>query len=447
MDKQSTSSKSKGQETPRWLLRVQEQSWEPEILISGIVLFGLFQVPGLIEQLHHFLNHYSLEIFSAGTADSSMVALLKVANVWLIGGFMFHLLLRSIWVAFIGLSYVYTDGVQIERLKFSEQYNRTIFSSRGYQDNILRLEKVCSTTFAISFLLFMCILGAFFFLGIVALFLAIITELFPSIDNFTWVDHVLMGIGVLYILDFLTLGALKRIPYFSKLYYPVYRVMSVLSLSPLYRKIYYGLVSNNKPWKVVVAVIVFIGISCLLAFSFRWEENIADTIELRLSDGADQVLYAGHYENIAEGKPSATIMIPADIIERNVLRVFIVHRSAYEERYIKSLCDFEARRDSVQRDTLAMDCLSRFYSLELDGQAVKTEFLFLEKPATRQLGLQTYLDIAHLEKGMHELELFYHFPRDDGTENLWKAAKVEFYKALPVDTMSYRSSATSLNTE
>lgn len=46
-----------------------------------------------------------------------MIAVLKVANVWLIGGFMIHLLLRSIWVALVGLSYVYKNGVDITHLK------------------------------------------------------------------------------------------------------------------------------------------------------------------------------------------------------------------------------------------------------------------------------------------------------------------------------------------
>lgn len=34
---------------PSWLKRIQEQSWEPEILISGIVLVALSQLPKAIE--------------------------------------------------------------------------------------------------------------------------------------------------------------------------------------------------------------------------------------------------------------------------------------------------------------------------------------------------------------------------------------------------------------
>jgi hypothetical protein len=127
---QETPNKSPEQETPAWLLRVQEQSWEPEILVSGIVLYGLFQLPALLERLQHFLSHFSFEVFSGGTADESMIAVLKVANVWLIGGFMVHLLLRSIWVALVGLSYVYKNGVDITHLEKGLHYLELYYQSQ-----------------------------------------------------------------------------------------------------------------------------------------------------------------------------------------------------------------------------------------------------------------------------------------------------------------------------
>ncbi len=266
-----------------------------------------------------------------------------VANVWLIGGFMMHLFLRSIWVALVGLSYVYKNGVDIERLKMRESYNRLIFRNRDYHRNIVRLEEICSTTFAISFLLFMFILGGFFFLGVIVVLISIWLYFFPEWNNSSWVDPFLTIIGGVYLLDFLTLGLFKRIPYFSRVYFPIYRVMSFLTLSPLYRKIYYGLISNHKKWKSVLAILIFISGTAVLYSGFRLDKNPADTLTFRLSNSAEQLMYPGHYDNWSDNKPSALIRIPSDIIETNILSVFIVHRSAYEERYIKPLCDYAAR--------------------------------------------------------------------------------------------------------
>jgi hypothetical protein len=40
-------------ETPSWLEQRQAMVWEPELLISGIVLFGLLQIPSVPGYWHY----------------------------------------------------------------------------------------------------------------------------------------------------------------------------------------------------------------------------------------------------------------------------------------------------------------------------------------------------------------------------------------------------------
>lgn len=410
---------------------MQEQSWEPEIFISGIILFALYQIPGLIRQLEHFLINYSLSIFSAGSADELLISLLLVANIWLIIGFTTHLFLRSIWVAYIGLSFVYKKGIRTDRLRFRKQYDRLLFQNSGFTKTIHRLETICSTTFAVSFLLFMSILGAFFLLAITALFIALIIWLSPEQYTFYWVDPFLTVLALLYILDFVTLGWLKRIPYFSKAYYPVYRLMSWLTLSPLYRRIYYGLVSNHSKWKAGLLIFIFIFISTFLAFSIRTDSNIADVLSLRLDPKDDNSMYSGHYQNLMGDQPSNIVQIPSDVIRDDFLRVFLVHRSAFERQFIKPLCNYEERLDSMAEHILKLECLDAFYDLQINDQPIAPDFKYIKKLETNQEGLLAYLDIAHLEKGIHHLSVFYNFQHEDDKINMRKVAEVEFYKVLP----------------
>jgi len=119
-------------------------------------------------------------------------------------------------------------------------------------------------------------LGAFFALSVVALLISLYVTLFPGQDYFPWLDPLLMIIALVFIIDFVTLGWLKRIPYFSKVYYPVYRVMSWLTLSPLYRRIYYGLISNLPKWKAAFGMISFIVVSVVSGYKskiFSWLES------------------------------------------------------------------------------------------------------------------------------------------------------------------------------
>ena len=260
---------------------------------------------------------------------------------------------------------------------------------------------------------------------------SVFVAFFPDHGSLPWLDLVLQLITLVFIVDFVTLGWLKRIPYFSKFYYPVYRVMSWLTLSPLYRRIYYGLISNLPRWKAVLGMISFILISAFMAFSIRSETNVADVLSLRLSDTADQAMFPGHYENLMADRPSNTIQIPSDVIKENHLRVFVVHRSAFEDRYIKPLCNYEARQDSVDENELKMECLDAFYDLKLDSQLVAADFIYFHNARTNQEGLIAYLDIAHLDKGRHDLSVVYNLYDEEGEYNARDVAAVEFYKALP----------------
>ncbi|MFT6356563.1 MAG: hypothetical protein ACJAYJ_000772 [Saprospiraceae bacterium] len=51
--------------------------------------------------------------------------------------------------------------------------------------------------------------------------------------------------GLIYFFDFLTLGWLKRKKWASKFYYPIYRFYSFITLSSLYRPIYYNLINHK----------------------------------------------------------------------------------------------------------------------------------------------------------------------------------------------------------
>jgi hypothetical protein len=88
---------------PKWLRELQLRSWEPEILLSGIVLYGMFQVPDLLDQAYFF---FRTNIFDAGDVEN-LIALLKVATYWLIFGLILHLISRGIWVGMIGLSFTF----------------------------------------------------------------------------------------------------------------------------------------------------------------------------------------------------------------------------------------------------------------------------------------------------------------------------------------------------
>jgi len=423
-----------------WLQRLQEGSWEPEILISGIVLYGLFQLFPLIAELDHYLEHYGLIIFSSGNINESITALLTVSVVWLITGFISHLLLRSVWAAFIGLSYVYGEGVQLHRLKLGPRFHRHLSGKLEYEPQIIRLEKICSSLFAISFLIFMNLLGLLFFVMLFSSLIAIWMEFFPEQYDFTWLDWVLIPVLLIYLLDYLTLGWLKRLPYFSKAYYPLYRVMGLMTLAPLYRNIYYGFATNQKPWKVILFLATFT-ISSIVGVRYLQESasrgSTARTspqlaLDLRPALDASGAMYPGHYrDQMGDDEPSNKIWIPSARVEGQVLEAFVVHRTTDEERLIKPSCHYDSlsQLEGIDLDSLKLACLKQFYQLKVDNQEVDAEIYYLVNRQTRQDGLMSYLDISSLPRGGHVLSLYYRFFSESRGETLIdRVADLEFYK-------------------
>ncbi len=425
----------KAEKHRNWLQRVQEQSWEPEILISGIVLFALFQIPPYIEQANAYLDINSGQLFSGGNVDETLAAILLAANYWLIIGFSTHLVGRSIWAAFVGLSFVYIDGVRVDRLKYPENFKRVIAKTSDYKNLIIRLEKFCSTVFAASFLVFMCVVGVFVFIGWIGFAAFVYLELGGELNMIDkYADPFLQVLGIVYLIDFIGLGIIKRIPLINRIYFPFYRVMSFLSLSPLYRSIYYGFVTNHKWWKVTIAMLFFCFGTLVMVWAIREKPDLLRTTELTINYGEDYVA-ALNYANLAEGKPSKRLIFESDIIERNVAKVMIVHGSEYEEEYILKQCNYEEALaiEGVAYDSLLMTCLENFILLELDGEYIYPKYFYTEDRTFDRRGLLTYLDLSVYSRGIHEIRLYYLLDEGEDGIDTMRVADVEFFKdALPI---------------
>jgi hypothetical protein len=426
-------------ERKNWLRRIQEGSWEPEILISGIVIYGLFQIIPLLDELHFCLDNYSYRVFSGGNVDSMLIALLKFSTWLLIAGFISHLLFRSVWIAFIGLSYVYKDGVDMNRLKYPELYKKTLRKSSDYKKQIMKLEKICSSIFALSFLFFMWILGIGLFLGLFAVGLAIWISFYPDRTDFDILSTISTTLLLTFLIDLVTLGGLKRIPYLRKIYYPFYRVFSWISLSFLYRNIYYGFVSNHKKWKVGLILLLFVSFAFIAISMIRTNDYTpGNAIELYPDDSSEYYLDYSHYWSMAGGDYSKYISIPNLKVRGEILEVFVVHTPAYEDEQIRPGCDYEAKseREDLNSDSLIMSCLTGFYQLQLNDSTLSPEYFYFSNKETHQDGLLTYIDISGLETGMHAINLKYNlYKNSEGKKELRSIATLKFYK-LPEDEVS-----------
>ncbi|MEP1955526.1 MAG: hypothetical protein ABJJ26_11365, partial [Algoriphagus sp.] len=150
------------QEDLTWLENLQRNSWEPEVIISGITLAFLFVFPAKVYEF----SAYLIQEVGTGYIVSWLILiyLTTVVNVFKIF-FVAHLALRFVWAGLLGLSFAFPEGVIHQRLFKSEQG----FNYQNPNEMVLKLERICSTTFAypvsmlITFLIITIYLGLLIF--------------------------------------------------------------------------------------------------------------------------------------------------------------------------------------------------------------------------------------------------------------------------------------------
>ena len=133
---------------PQWLKNIQNNSWEPEILISGAIIIFLFSVNEYLSQF----AQWAFFVLASPTLDIILLWLLAGVEIIKIC-FISHLLLRGVWVAFIGLSYSYPMGVQKSKFKLKWRYGKFVEKEHLPIDSVINLERICSTIYAFSFLM------------------------------------------------------------------------------------------------------------------------------------------------------------------------------------------------------------------------------------------------------------------------------------------------------
>jgi len=152
----------------KWLDKLQQESWELELLISGFAIFGLITA---YEPLSLSLKVANNE----GRTFQLIISIIAIfASSILVFNLVLHVILRGLWIGALGLRYVSGD-IDYEELKYSEKFTSYLKNKIGSFDKYIAiLENYCSVLFAVSFLLI------FYMLTVVLYFLYFILLLLQN---------------------------------------------------------------------------------------------------------------------------------------------------------------------------------------------------------------------------------------------------------------------------
>lgn len=399
---------------PKWLTDLQQRSWEPEILLSGIVLYGMFKVPSLLDG---FLLYFKLNIFGDLQDVDNLVALFKVGVYWLILGLVLHLVCRGIWIGMVGLSYAFPEGIRMDRLKYQGPFREKVERTPSYEQIVIKLEKLCSALFSFSFMLFMSLIGGYLFLFVLVIFPFMVSYSFLEIgfsgSFYEWFQVyviMVMVVGVIGLIDFLSLGYLRRFYWFSRFYWPLHVIISTLTLSRFYRAIYYGMATNFNRWTFFTLLALFSVTSIFgsgISSSSFYEGDVFSRLKL-WEARRGEIIFTGHYGDQNQDYPSVRAQIPSDVIKDDILRLFLVADIQREDDILEhtSLDSLiELYPDSAVVD-LQLLTIKNFHHVLIDDRQVEIDkWFFHYNVKTSQRGYLTYIPIDSLARGIHTLRV------------------------------------------
>lgn len=277
-------------ELPKWLKRLQENSWELELLISGGAIFSLFQ---LSDFYIDWIQHIRMTNHLPGAGILLMIGLFGIKILTL--GFTLHLIFRGFWIALVCLNYVFVRGVNEEKLKWRYPFRKKQNGSKSLRDDILKVDHLCGT------IMYSSIIAAFVILGFVICVVigAIINVVFEDSDVALNIFKFLILGSLFHILDLILFSVFRRIPILSYFTYPILKFFDFITFRSFYQKSLWVFSTNVKKLKFSFAALLFCFTSLLMAYNsiyrvMHWP-NLLDQREYRFQTANNHWLIDNHY--------------------------------------------------------------------------------------------------------------------------------------------------------
>lgn len=383
------------QDITKWVRKFQRISWEPEILISGGILFTLFQTQSALVLIKGLL--YPLGV----PGLTPLMGFFAFGVSALTVGFSLHLITKAFWIALLALKSVYPNGINIAKLNYSEYFLKKISLDPSLDSTISKIGNTSSLMFVISFLFLLIFFGiGTYMIMISGLLYFIPLELLPF--RVPVVSLVVFSLIIPFI-DFLTLGSLKKVKIISKIYYPYYKLISWMTLSFLYRDILYTLFSNVSKRKLTLFTLLFIIPTAMLGY-----RNVAGVVHAPTAfndwyffeNTFNNSIGESRYENLrGSGDPIGSGTIQSDVINEQHIKLYLRYQN-WMDWQLKELSDSLG----VLRHNKTMNI---FFDIKVDNKSIDSVvWNFTRKTDINQFGIIGYIPIPDLEYGPHVIEVF-----------------------------------------
>lgn len=397
------------------LNKLQQESWQLELLISGFAIFGLISSLAPLKKMGQ-------EAAAVESYTRAFFIIAGIACMVLIVNLVIHVVLRGLWIGAIGLRYV-SGEIDYDALNYRKRFTNHLKNKVGSFDKYIgTLENYCSILFAVTFLYLFYIISFFIIFAIIFLAGSFFIEsgIFPE-----YLGMFLLGIFALFFLflsfivfiDFVTQGYLKKKEWTSFLYLPLYKFFSVLTLSFLYRPLVYNFLDNKFGRRLLFILFPVY----LFTFYISTVNHVrSNYVEKQSYSSANYASNNNYLNTLEKNKNIRNGAIQSKVITNPFLKVFIPFRTKTEDILIEQNLNLKPIKDergyvssffsSTKRDqtkdslqALYLNAFKKMYSLKIDSLQIQSDYIVTE--INNQLGFEAIFPIHTIAEGKHLLKI------------------------------------------
>ncbi len=387
-------------------------TWEVELLISGVAVFAMLQLPGWLDD-----RMFALEPRMG--ADWRMVLVLsyiyaKSAVVVLAATFVLHLMLRAVWIALVGIHSVFPDGIRLDRMKMGPiQASIEQAADNSLEAAIERADNRASVAFAIGVM--------------VAIMFTVICVVFPGALMIVKLAMSLAGLRADPIPLFLALFAIAAAPLGiaiaidrtfgnrlkpgSLMYRLVHGLLSFATrfgMGPSSNPIMYVLATSDNKRRLLTAVhmatlLAVCGVG--LGYAAMYRSDLLGNYGL-FPNAKSLRMESAHYDD--QRNPTRDRALPfvqGMVVTDPYLKLTVPYEPRRVETAMRA-CKTPDKPSAEQRSTALLGCLQRLHAVTLDGKSLADlHYEIASDPRTDRPALLAMIDVRDLPRGRHELRI------------------------------------------
>lgn len=384
------------------------RQWEAELLVSGIAVFAMIQLPGLLDDAIFALRP------RFDTTWNMLLLLLYVygkgAAVLLASTFTIHLLLRARWIALAGMHAIYPQGVDWSRLRVGPIAREEEEARMGrVEDAVVRADHRATILFTIGVMLASVLVALFVLvLVFIGLPMAVLGRFGVALDPGPVMLVVMIAMVPFFVAHTIDLkrGATvtpgSRTDRMLRGTYAAFRRVGMSSASNPALALMNSHLGQQRMVLATMGIIMASTLSVLAAYVvMRSDTPVGSYDAYPHAVPAGRSAAAPFYDDQRDpSRDRATPYIPSAVVAGPYLRVVVPFEP---ERVAPAMarCPTAGGADDPGR----LACLAALHALAVDGQPVASDFHAASDPRTGRPAIMAMVDVRGLPPGRHLLEV------------------------------------------